>query len=137
MNSSDLVELRDFEEADKNFVYSTYLRGKYYGDFGGVKDIPKDIFMKNEHDVLEHVLERSTTKVTIACLKEDPSVIIGYSVASTSHPVLYWVFIKAAFRRIGIAKLLVPQPIKFTTCLTRLGASIAKQKGVIYDPYLL
>ncbi len=137
MNSSELFEIRSFAEGDKSFIYSTYLRGKYHGDFGGVKEIQKDVFMKNEHDILEHILERSTTKVAIACLKEDPSVIIGYAITSAVSPVLYFVYVKAPFRRIGVAKLLIPQQIQVTTCLTRLGSSIAKEKGISYNPYLI
>jgi hypothetical protein len=132
----NLVKVRDYLPEDKNFIYASWLRNLYYSD-AGFKDVPKDVFMKNYHDILERILNSTAVKVKVACLNDDESVILGYSVLSEISPTLYWVFVKAAWRRIGIAKSLVPSDTKVVTHLTAVGRSlIKKHPGVVYNPFI-
>lgn len=134
LDKKDLVAIRGPQADDVNFIYASWLRGLYYGNtfFG---EIPKDIFMSKYHKALEGILLRATVRV--ACLKEDPEVILGYSVSRTTEAgeTLDWLFVKSAWRRIGIGKSLVPNKIQAVTHMTKVGRSL-KPKDCIYNPFL-
>lgn len=131
-----LVKIRDYQPADKNFVYASWLRGVYYGECG-FKDVPKNVFMEAYHNYVEKILDSPAISVKVACLREDESVILGYAVLSTVTPTLYFVFVKQAWRKIGIAKALVPNTTKVVTHLTAVGRSILKKHSdVTLNPFL-
>lgn len=123
MKPTDLVNIREAVVSDEAFIFSTWLLGLYYGDSWFSK-LDKNYFMQEYHKVIENLLSRSTIK--IACLKEDENVIIGYSVYDEN--TLHWVFVKKDFRKINIAKSLVPSNIKVVTHATKVGHEILKKK---------
>lgn len=93
--------------------------------------------MEHYHKVLEKFLDNPRVTITVACLKDDPAVILGYSVAhvsNTGDQVLDWAFVKKAWRQIGIAKSLVPPNLKFVSHITKIGRAI-KPPGVVYNPF--
>lgn len=143
MESKDLIRLRDYSPSDLNFVLATWLRGAYYGDTW-FSQIPKNIFMEQYHHVLTQFLAREGVKVKVACLIEDPDVILGYSVSrniklgEADISILDWVFVKSAWRKIGIAKMLIPARINACTHLTKTGLAIKNQKlpDVIFNPFV-
>lgn len=134
MNKSELVAIREYLLGDRNFILATWLRGLYYGDTW-FREIPKDLFMENYHRVLEALLSKSSVKVRVACLKDDPEVILGYAVVSPGE--LHWLFVKSAWRGIGIAKSLVPEDTHTVTHLTKVGLGILKRYPgqVIFNPF--
>lgn len=144
LNKKELIGVRPYGDSDKNFVLATWLRGLYYGD-SFFSNIPKTIFMENYHAILEVFLQRHSNSIQVACLKEDPEVILGYSivrhlkVGEADISVLDWIFVKTAWRGIGISQMLVPNKINACTHLTKLGASIIKNKhpNIIFNPFLL
>jgi L-amino acid N-acyltransferase YncA len=139
LEKSSLVTLRAGNANDRNFILATWLRGLYYGDTW-FREIPKAIFMENYHNILERVLDAGKVEVVVACLKEDPEVILGYSVLSrfNSQPVVHWVFVKAAWRKIGIAKSLIPKDTRYVTHLTKVGLSLIRRNpGIDFNPFLL
>lgn len=128
-----LYEIRDYTEADKNFVMATFLRGLYYGDSWFSK-IPKQVFMDNYKLVAEHLLTKSVVK--IACLPEDPEVIIGYSILSADYSAIEWVYVKKAWRLKGIGRRLVPKYPTAVTHLSKLGESLlSKFENTIFNPF--
>ncbi len=131
LDKKDLVSIRGPRPDDVSFIYASWLRGLYYGDtwFG---EIPKDVFMANYHRVLEAILTKADVRV--ACLKDDPDVILGYSVAY--GPILHWIFVKSAWRNIGIGKSLTDFKIEAATHLTKVGRSL-KPKDCVYNPFLI
>lgn len=132
MHNFEFVETRDYMPSDFNFIMKTFLLGLYFGD-SWFSEIPKDIFMKEYHKIIEILLTRSTVKV--ACLKEDPETILGYAILGKGS--VHWVFIKKAWRGVGLAKDLVPSDTKIVTHCTKVGLGIAKKKGLIFNPFLL
>lgn len=130
-----LITTRPYLPEDRNFVLSCWLRGLYYGNTF-FSEIPKDIFMKHYHAVLEKFLTSPQVTITVACLIDDPQVILGYSVTRTvqDKKVLDWVFIKTAWRQIGIARSLVPPDVQVVTHLTKVGRAI-KPAHVTYNPF--
>ncbi len=92
--------------------------------------------MEYYHKVLERFLDNPKVNITVACLIDDPQVILGYSVTRESRGdvVMDWVFVKSAWRNIGIGKSLVPPNLKIVTHLTKTGRAL-KPEEVIYDPF--
>jgi hypothetical protein len=145
LDKTDLIAVRPYiNEEDRNFILATWLRGLYYGDTF-YSQIPKTIFMENYHRILERFVDGELATIKVACLKEDPSVILGYSVTRSATlgeaeiSIVDWVFVKTAWRGIGIAKMLTPKKINACTHLTKLGSSIIKHKmpNIIFNPFLL
>lgn len=134
LNKSDLIAIRDFLPEDRNFILATFLRGIYHGG-SSYSLMHKNVFMTNYKHIAAAIVNKQTIKV--ACLKEDPSVILGYSISIPHKNAVSFVFVKQAWRKIGIAKDLVLEDVKFFTHYTTVGLSIAKQKGLRYDPFLL
>lgn len=129
------VYTRGYEANDKAFILATFLRGLYYGD-NYYSQMPKNRFMECYHPFLEHLLDSPGIDIKVACLEDDKDIIVGYSMYTNT--VLHWVFVKKQWRKIGVAKVLVPEKLTACTHLTELGKQILKKKpGVYFDPYLL
>lgn len=135
--SSHLYTTRDYLESDKNFIFASWLRGLYYGN-GYFREMPKDLFMSNYHDFLEKVLAMDGIRIKVACLKEDPEVILGYAVLNQENTVLNWVFVKSAWRGIGVGRSLTPSTLQSVSHLTKTGTSILRTlPGVVFNPFKL
>jgi hypothetical protein len=135
MNKSELVAIREYLPGDRNFILATWLRGAYYGqDY--FRQIPKDTFMAQYHAFVEKILASPSVKIRVACLKDDPEVILGYSVLGSESQVLNWVFVKSAWRAIGIGKSLIPPQVQSVSHITKVGQSIlAKHPDVVFNPF--
>lgn len=125
------MSIRGPKEEDKAFVMATWLRGLYYGN-PWFKEIDKNIFMERYHEILTKLLLRETTELAIAVLKDDPDVILGYSVMDAR--TLHWVFVKEAWRKMGIAKSIIPKDIDATTHMTIIGKKL-KPRHVKFNPF--
>lgn len=139
-DAAAIAEVRDYNETeDKPFIMATMLQGLYYGDGEGWKmfsQIDKQIFMYNYKRILEALIAHPNTAVKVACLKEDPSVILGYSILSNDFSTIHWVHIKKAWRRNGIARALLPQRPAFCTHLSNQGKILLpKFEHCVYDPF--
>jgi GNAT superfamily N-acetyltransferase len=92
--------------------------------------------MNSYKKVAQGALTNPMVTVKVACLKEDPDVILGYSVASTNGDAVIWLFVKSAWRQQGIGKSLLPKSPKFVTLLTTLGKGLLpKLSGVTFNPF--
>lgn len=141
MQNLDLITIRPYTSEDENFVYASWLRGLYYGDTW-FNAIPKEVFMHEYHKVLDLIIKTRPCAIKIACLKEDPEVILGYAIFHITEKgqALDWVFIKKAWRAIGIAKMLVQDEVPTLTTVTHLskkGLDIMKSKlpNVVFNPF--
>ena len=125
---TESILIRDWKPEDKSFILASWLRGLYHGDSWFSLIQPRDAFFRNYHPVLENILANCNTTVKVACLKSDQDIIVGYAVFGFYPPnyrCLHWVYVKKAFRAIGVAKTLVPVPeVNTVTHLTRTGVSI-------------
>jgi len=137
LDKRNLIIIRPAVAEDKNFILATWLRGLYYGA-PMYQDIPKDIFMANYHAFLTRLISQPTEIINVACLKDDPDTILGYAAYKSAGGinVLDYVFVKSAWRRIGIGKSLVPMPIHVVTHLTKVGKSLMT-KEIVYNPFLI
>jgi len=128
----DLLIERDLAPADESFIYATWLRGLRYGN-SWFERIDETLYFENYRQVVRALL--ASCQVKIACLKETPDVIIGYSVSD--GPRLHWVHVKENWRRMGIATDLLPKDFSCYSHLTKVGIEILKNhKTLIFNPFL-
>lgn len=133
IDKTNLVTVRDATPGDRNFILATWLRGLRFGN-DWFRIIPSDIYFTAYHAYIEAILAKPNTTVKIACLKDDTEVVLGYAVYTGDR--LDWVFVKQAWRAIGLAKSLVPQSITSVSHLTKVGLSLLKRRpNVIFNPF--
>ncbi len=132
-----LYSIRLTELTDKNFVISSFLRSVYH-DGSWFSKIPEKIFMTTYRLVAERLYSSPQCLVAIACLPEDPDVILGFSIVSIDGTILHWVYVKKKWRRYGIASKLIPPTVTTVTHLNQLGDELNKKlnKNWIFNPFL-
>lgn len=131
MQKRDIITIRAFQPADKSLIFSTWLKGlRYANDW--FEQIDQDAYFKHYQHVVENYISRPSTEIRVACLIEDPDVILGYSVFEPG--VLHWVFVKPLWRRIGLSRDLIPDDIHTFTHLTNIGLKMKKDR--IFNPFL-
>lgn len=116
--------------ADEAFVYATWLRSLYYGN-STFRKIDKDRFFKTYPNVIKALLTRSN--VDVVCLEDDPEVLLGYAVYEGE--ALHFLYVKKAWRKLGIARMLMPGNVTKVTHLTKVGEKLLP-KGIKFDPFL-
>lgn len=137
ITKAELITIRNYRPEDEDFVFSTFLLGLYHGDTWFSK-IKKPVFLHHYRLILKQLLNHPNVKINVSCLKDDADVILGYSVLSKNEQILHWVFIKSAWRKIGIARSLVPNTINTVTHLTAVGLSLLKKyDNVSFNPFVL
>ena len=137
MSFVGLYSVRAFVPDDRNFILSTFVQGLYHGDSWFSK-MPKSVFIENYKPVIETVVDNPNNAIQIACLKEDPSVIIGYSILSGDFQTIHWVYVKKNWRNKGVGRSLVPQHPSTVSHLNTLGESLlSKFTNVIFNPFKL
>ena len=131
------VKIRKANESDKAFVLATWLRSYYNGSSFGAELLPS-VYFKWHHALLEAFWDRPTGYVMIACNPEDEHQIYGWAALEQSlHGQLaHYVYVKPAFRQMGISKALLPTVETVATHVTRLGKRLFPQHWT-YNPYLI
>lgn len=128
-NASDVIVMgRSFNAAnDEAFIYSTWRNGLFYGSLKK-DEFRADDFFPQQTAKIKDILSRA--QVRIACIKDAPDVILGYSIFTGDYH-LEWIFVKLQFRGKGIGRFLTPQMKSVSEDLTKIGAAIVKKKGLI------
>ena len=122
------IVTRAVQADDGPFIYSTWLRGLYYGN-DWFRKIDKKSFFDKYRLVVGQLLLKSNVRVAV--LEEDPDVIVGYVVYS-GH-TLHWVYVKKNWRRLGVGRALIPDGIEVVTHLTKRAAKVNPYK---FDPLI-
>lgn len=135
-----LYDIRDVKPSDNNFILATFLRSLYYGydeNSPYFRLIPKEIFWANYKPIAEAMVQPGRVTIKIACLKEEPDVILGYSILSNDFSTINFVYVKSAWRLRGIARALVPQYPTTVTHLTKVGQSLLTkfETPIIFNPF--
>lgn len=128
-----MVLIRDAVEADKNFIYSTWCKNQLYSN-AMYKGIPKDVFVRNYSNWVGSVFSLPGLYIKVACLSDEPEIIVGYSVHTDW--CIYYCYVKPAWRKKGIAKQLVPcETITTVASYTPTGDAIRKRQGWLWNPW--
>jgi hypothetical protein len=138
ISKKNLISFRSYLPGDLHFILSTWLRGLYYGN-DYFREIEDKVYFKNYENIIKHILAKPSVRIDVACLKEDDSVILGYTVTEKKDDknILHWVFVKNIWRGIGISKdLLDPLEIKTTTHITNKSMR-TKPKRIEFNPFII
>lgn len=134
VDKKDLIAVRPGVEDDKAFIMSTWLKGLRYGN-DWFELIEATAYYQKYHEAIERLLYFPDTEVKVACLKDSPDVILGYSVHTKDR--FHWIFVKKSWRGIGIAKSLVPDGIASVTHLTDTGRQLLKKyPKIVFNPFI-
>jgi hypothetical protein len=134
-NFEGLYAIRDGTPSDDNFILATFLKGLYYGD-SWFSLIPKDLFMVNYKHIVQSLVKSPKVSIKVACLKEDPSIILGYIMMSKDEKTVHWIFIKSIWRKRGIGKSLWPTSATAVSHLSSLGKNLmSKVPNVVFNPF--
>lgn len=133
MSQLNLIAVRDWVPGDYNFVKATWIKALRFGNPWFAKSKGASYY-KSYSRVLDTILSQPDVSVAIACLADEHDVIIGYAV--TRGRTLDFVYVKRAWRKVNIAKGLVPSNINKVTHLTDIGTSIlSKYPKIVFDPW--
>ncbi len=115
--------------SDEPLIYATWLRSTYYGN-SWFKMVPKEVFFENYKKIVAARL--ASSQVMVCCLEEDPDVVLGYSIFT--EDALHWVYVKKAWRGLGIARDLIGGASTATT-MTKLGR-LANKGRLMFNPFM-
>lgn len=135
MDFDSLLEIRDARAEDMAFIFATWLRGLRYGcDWW--RECDQGPYFKHYHYFLEKLLDRPGIAIKIACLKDEPDTFVSYAVYQSLPNALsvHWVFTKKAWRKLGIAKRLIPENVTQCSHLTTVGRAI-KPATWTFNPF--
>lgn len=128
-----LIEIRDAVESDWPFIIKSTLYN-LYNENQFFNQIPHGIFMTNYRAFLQDLLNKSEVKV--ACDKEDPDLLIGFSIMSMDYQTVHFVYVKKKWRRNGVGRMLVPAHPTYVSHLTTLGKQLLpKINNPTYNPF--
>ena len=138
------IVLRDcIPLADNDFIYDSWI--KSYSNSGFSRGIPTSLYVVGQRSRIDKILGSPPTKVTIATNPEEPSVIYGYSVI-TGENILHYLYVKNAFRKLGIGTQLINRLFGSQVLYTHKSADIWAERILkedptfnewMYDPYVL
>ena len=123
-----IVILRDFnQDLDQAYIYASWRNNSYYSAEKRPEGKASDFFTKQSRKI-KTILQ--IAKIKIACFKDTPNVIVGYSVAIKNH--LCFIFVKPDYRLRGIGALLMPKDIQTVTDeLTKVGKILVDKKNLV------
>lgn len=124
------LKIREVKPSDKNFIYSTMLRGLYYGCDYFNKSNSIDFFTQYQAN-LDNLLPKC--EISIACLDEDEDTIFAYAITLGSK--IIFTYTKSEFRKMGIQnKLLAKRKFDSVAFITSIGDSIRINKRLKFTP---
>lgn len=135
INKKDLIAFRKAAPTDLGFIYSTWALGLYHGN-SWFHQIDQSAYFQNYKPVILAILNDPKTEIKIACIKDDPDVILGYSVSEGT--TLHYVYVKGMWRKIGIARELIPESVECITHLTDIAKDLLKKKfpDAKFNPFI-
>ncbi len=130
-----MVTLRQYQPTDKNLVYATFLKSLYYGNTY-YRSIDQDAYFAGYGKVLNFLTTKSGVDIRIACLHDEPDVIVGYAIVE--YGMLHYVYVKTVWRNQGIAKLLL-QGLELNSCthLTTISKDVKILSKLKFNPFLI
>ena len=133
-----MFTIRQATLADKAFILSTWIKGAYYGH-PWMQSIDSEAYYRFYPPVLERLLQKPSVNVLIACLSDEPDVVLGYLAYEPACSLGHFAFVKRAWRSKGILRTLLAEagPITQVSHLTKPGNAIRIKKGYKFNPFTL
>ena len=129
-NETVKIVIRPVEAGDKDFVFSTWLKGQYWGSVSYMGE--QDQYFKDYGKTITEFICRPGTFIDCAVLSSAPNVVLGYIVYNDQH--LFWSYVKFDFRKQGILNTLL-KDMDFTeySGSTKVGHAIGKKKELKFN----
>lgn len=125
-----MLTIRPGQDSDRPFIVSTMLKSLRSGCHL-YRKMDKIAFSHNYNQIVDRLL--NTAEVRVACLTEDPDIIIGYAICRDS--VLDYVYVKSLWRQKGIAKSLCGG-VTTVSHLTSVAEPIIIKHGIRFNPFI-
>lgn len=132
------VVIRGGTPDDVNFVKATWAKSLYNGS-SYYSPMDSKTFLMEQTRVIQNILLKASISLRVACLPDDPSIVLGYAVLNweNSRPILNYIYVKGSFRQQGIAnKLLEGADIEYYTARTDKGDALFKKKNYKFNSFL-
>src|SRR5271166_4068946 len=97
--------VRAARDTDVPFIYSAWLRS-FYVSGTLTKHISKEVYFNYHKAITDRILLNPHTEVQVACEGDKEGPILGFSVYTDR--ILHYVYVKKAFRGLGLAHVLIP-----------------------------
>ena len=98
------IVIRDFKESDTNFLLSAWIKSSY-SNVTGYKE-RYGVFHKGMEAIIKKKYQAKELIPYVACLDSDEDLILGFAVFGTDY-TLHYVFVKEAFKKLGICNQLL------------------------------
>jgi hypothetical protein len=125
--------VRPFDNrGDAGFIFSTWSKGVYFSSFVPILTL-KNNWFRDHYEHVKNLLQDTDTHIRVVAMSDSPDMILGYSVREGD--MLEWIYVKEAYRRQGLAKLLLKdQPIhRFNSSqMTKIGQAIFEKHPDIF-----
>lgn len=128
---------------DIGFIFNSWL--KSFRNSPWAKPMHNNVYFASHHALIDELIGHS--KIYMACSKSNPAELYGYIVAGRIQGVftVHYVYVKHAFRNLGIGKLLLncySRAENELGCYTHFTYHVSKHKldekaALLYNPYLL
>lgn len=128
------LSIRDVDVQDLNFIFSSWKRSLYYTK--PYRYIDPSTYHRCHGQLIERILNSPNVQIKVACLEDDPNIIVGYSVFQPK--TLHWIYVKEDWRRQRIADKLYPQGVQFCSHMTatfHIIRSANPRYWVVFNPY--
>ena len=138
------VKVRQAQESDLPFVYSTWLKSYRQSDWA--KEMSNDVFFSQHKTIVASILESENVEINIVCGLDDEDALYGYIVAErvADRSLVHFMYCKYNFRKLGIMSNLVRElgyfegdGANFITHLPRNYQALKSKFNLEYSPYLL
>lgn len=131
--------MRDAGPNDLGFIVRGWVKEMRHAPWA--RYVKNWVFHPAQHELVHRILGPS--QVTIACDRENPELLLGCIVHQ--RPVLHWLYVKGAYRGLGIGRALVfsvfggkPERIVATQASKLFDdGDLVERYGIVYSPYLL
>ena len=135
------IRLRKANQEDVNFIFNAWLKSYKFSYFA--RNITNTIFFAEHHKIIERLLKSYDT--IVACNDSDPTQIYGFINAGSTEGIftLNYVYVKQAFRGLGIAKVLFNafDPDITTASIythhARIADRLSAKYNLVYHPYVM
>lgn len=132
--SEPLIVIRAMRESDRRFIEASWFES-YFKALRLGFPTPFDVFKSGMNVRIKRLLEESDVYVAVANIDHDE--ILGYSVVSKDEPkALHWLYVKALFRRQGIATKLLFDADHYSHTPLKEGRHFLKHHGLKFAPEL-
>ncbi len=140
----DQIAIRDVKDDDMPFFFNSMLN-HYKHSSPHTRLIPDSNYYLELHNIIDRMLERKGNILKLCVLAEDPSIVFGYVWANDCPDTINYLYVKKAFRGLGIAKSLIlaafpdftpDKKIYYPFFTYDAGKITLKYSKLIFNPYL-